>query len=173
MTRESQEPDQVSPGAALHFLLSQCLGHGPRRGQVMPGEFPEWSQQAENSGGQGDNCPRRTETRRGQPGTQRPLETCSGSLEHSEGWGQPIRDSQPTRNYSSQCTWITQVQEHCLLPLHKLEKLMTYGTQNTQRAGLSSGKYPGPGWTLLSPKEQIQEARPERIKLSLNNVTEC
>lgn len=97
MTRESQETDQVSPGAALHFLLSQCLGDGPRRGQVMPGEFPERRQQAENSGGQGDNRPRRTETRRGQPGTQRPLETCSGSLEHSEGWDQPIRGSQPTR----------------------------------------------------------------------------
>ena len=34
--------------------------------------------------------------------------------------------------------------EHCLLPLDKLENLMTYGTQNTQRTGLNSGKYPGP-----------------------------
>ena len=48
---ESQETDQVSPGAALSLLHSQCLGHGLRRDQVMLGEFPERRQQAESSGG--------------------------------------------------------------------------------------------------------------------------
>ena len=51
MMLESQETDQVSPGAALSLLHSQCLGHGLRRDQVMLGEFPERRQQAESSGG--------------------------------------------------------------------------------------------------------------------------
>ena len=51
MMLESQETDQLSPGAALSLLHSQCLGHGLRRDQVTLGEFPERRQQAESPGG--------------------------------------------------------------------------------------------------------------------------
>ena len=54
-------------------------------------------------------------------------------------------------NGRSQCTWIAQVQEHCLLPLDRLGNLVTHRTQDTQRAGLSSGDTQAPAERCCHP----------------------